>query len=258
MKSLSGMLGAMLLIFTPAVSRNSGNGRLVCQGEYSYVSREPAKQADQRKLDSWRMYALPDGSYDVEVELATKPGNPQIVEHHLFTSDFQPKGLTFFVPATPPDDEKPVQLDCDYEPNQIRCRASFNGTDSSATLAQKMPYVFMPNAEAPVFDMPWFSQMLVGQAERSVGARTPVAVVSLEDGETPDAIALKGDETEQVEYLGQEKIQVLEQSIVAHRFRTVHSEESQDFWLSPSGLLLQMQMGEGKIVLSGYQGQPLK
>src|SRR5215467_3778890 len=258
MKSLSGMLGAMLLIFTPAVGRNSGNGRLVCQGEYSYAGSEPAKQANQRKLDSWRMYALPDGSYQVEVELATKPGIPQIVEHHFFTSDFQPKGFTFLVPAAPPDVEKPVQLDCDYEPTQIRCRASFNGTTSSATLAQTMPYVFMPNAEAPVFDMPWFSQMLVGQAQRSVGAKTSVAVVSLEDGETPDSIALKGDETEQVEYLGQEKIQVLEQSIVAHKFRTVDSEGSQHFWLSPFGLLLQMQMGDGRIVLSGYQGQELK
>src|SRR5215470_9170179 len=193
MNSLSGMLGAMLLIFTPAVGRNSGNGRLVCQGEYSYTGSKPAKQANQRKLDSWRMYALPDGSYEVEVELATKAGDPQIVEHHRFTSDFQPKGFTFLVPAAPPDDEGPLQLDCDYEPTQIRCRASFNGTTSSATLVQKMPYVFMPNSEAPVFDMPWFSQMLVGQAERSVGAKTPVTVVTLEDGDPPDAIGLKGD-----------------------------------------------------------------
>jgi len=258
MKSLSGMLGAMLLIFTPAVGRNSGNGRLVCQGEYSYVGSEPAKQANQRKLDSWRMYALPDGSYEVEVEMATKRDDPEIVEHHLFTNDFQPKGFTFLVRPTTPDDEGPFQLDCDYEPNQIRCRATFNGTTSAATLAQKTLYVFMPIAEVPVFDCPWFYQMLVGQAQRSPGVKTSVALVSLKDGETPDSIALQSHESEQVEYLGQEKIQVLEQSIVAHRFRTVHSEESQDFWLSPSGLLLQMQMGEGKIVLSGYQGQALK
>jgi len=51
---------------------------------------------------------------------------------------------------------------------------------------------------------------------------------------------------------------VLEQSIVAHKFRTVDSEGSQHFWLSPSGLLLQMQMGDGKIILSNYQGQELK
>lgn len=247
-----------MLVVTPNVVRNPGNGRVVSQGEYWVVAGDPAKESKAGRMDSWIMYAMPDGSYEVEVEISVPPGDKKILERHTFTSDFRPTGLSFSVVGMDADEGGPVQLDCDYAPAEIRCRMTYEGSTSSATLAQSMPYVFMPSAEAPVLDTPWFAQMLVGQARRTAGYQTPVPVVTVDDGETENSMVLKVDETEQVKYLGQEKIEVMNQQILADKFQiTDDDDRPQNFWLSSSGLLLQLDMGDVKIVLRNYQGTPL-
>jgi len=259
MKNLSSIFGAMPLLFTPNLVRAQGSGRVVSQGEYWYVGGETQKKPDSRKLDSWTMYVLPDGSYAVEVDLAVPPEIPRVGERHTFTSDFQPTGFTFSVPKLEPENGGPVEIGCDYLSAEMRCHMTCEGTTSSATLAQPKPYVFMANDEVPVFDTAWFVQMLVGQALRSIGYTTEVAVVTIADGETENSLALKVKLTEQVKYVGQEKIEILNQQILAHKFQLIEEDDPpQSVWLSSSGLLLQMQMGEGKIILSNYQGQALK
>lgn len=72
------------------------------------------------------------------------------------------------------------------------------------------------------------------------------------------------EETEHIEYLGQEKIEILSQQIDAHKFRIEDKKNSGDpastqiYWTSQFGLLVEAADGDGpSLVLSAYDGPKL-
>jgi hypothetical protein len=112
----------------------------------------------------------------------------------------------------------------------------------------------------PSLDLPWFFQTVASQAEHSVGRKSAIPLVTIEDGDTPDSTILKVKEIEQVEYLGREKIEVVGQAVLAHKLQIDDpaSAAPEDLWLSDSGLLLQLsQQGNPSLLLTAYEGSPL-
>jgi hypothetical protein len=102
---------------------------------------------------------------------------------------------------------------------------------------------------------------LVSQAERNIGHKTPVSVITMEDGESENSIRLKIQGTGEAEYLGRETVAVLGQKVPAYKFRFTdpkRPEAAQNVWASESGILLSMTLGDStKIDLTEYQGPPL-
>ena len=135
-----------------------------------------------------------------------------------------------------------------------------NGVTTSPTLAQKMPYVFMPTAEAPSLDLPWFFQTIASQAGRSIGRKSDIPLITIEDGDAANSTLLKVQEIERVEYRGREKIDVAGQTVLAHKLQIDDPARAapENLWLSNSGLLLKLsQEGNPSLVLTNYEGPPL-
>jgi hypothetical protein len=260
-KSIAAVMGAMLLVTVFPGARDQMKGRLVCQGEYSAVGKDPQGKAKVVKRDAWRMKVTPDGDYSIVVELVTPGPSSSLQERHIFTSAMKPKGFEMSTTIKDGAGIASLKIHCDYGSEQINCAVS--GTHSaSATLAQKMPYAFFPSAQAPTFDLAWASQMFIVQAERTIGQTTTIPVISIGDGERRNSIKLEVVETQQVEYLGREKIEVLHQEILAHKFRMKAPnapKSGQDLWMSDSGLLLAITLdaADRKIMLTSYEGPPL-
>jgi hypothetical protein len=87
-------------------------------------------------------------------------------------------------------------------------------------------------------------------------------LITLDDSDAEKDVRLKVQEIEQVEYLGSETISVLGQKLLAHKFRLAAAKnaDAQEFWMSESGILLSMTLGEGghmRITLTQYEGPPL-
>jgi hypothetical protein len=102
----------------------------------------------------------------------------------------------------------------------------------------------------------------VSQAERSVGHITALPFISFQENITDESMKLAVIETAHVKYLGQEQVEVLNQKILAHKFQDIPEhpgdpEEPTMYWLSPSGLLLQVAEKSGvSLILSDYRGPP--
>jgi hypothetical protein len=63
-------------------------------------------------------------------------------------------------------------------------------------------------------------------------------------------------ETESVEYLDQENLEVMGQTVDAQKFRMQAAGKtgSMDIWLSHTGILLQASFSETRVALTAYQG----
>lgn len=251
-----------LTLFVSVVSaQNKGKPQLVCQGEYSALEKNSKGDPKTTRLDRWRMDSMPEGSYAVNIELE----RPSIEEHRLFTKELKPKSVVSVL-SVPSNGirvgTQPMTVKCDYGSTELSCHTTFDGSSAAATLGQKPPYSFVPTLEVLTFDLPWAFQAIVSQAERTVGHKTTISLIALEDGETPDSMVLKVQEVELVEYRGRETIEILGQKILAYKFRLVdpkNPERAQDFWMSESGILLSMTLGQGgaRINLTEYQGPSL-
>jgi hypothetical protein len=133
---------------------------------------------------------------------------------------------------------------------------------ASAKIMQKIPYVFMPSAAEPTVDLPWFYQSLASGAKRTTGSTTPIPFIAIEDGERENSIILKVEEVEQVQYLGREKVRIVNQDILAHKFQALNQDggtAADLFLMSDSGLILQVIRSAGvKYVLTSYQGPTIQ
>ena len=64
-----------------------------------------------------------------------------------------------------------------------------------------------------------------------------------------------------MEYLAQETIEILKQRVLAHKFRGKDrklANEELRYWLSQSGLLLRLKLGDVAIELTNYDGPGLQ
>ncbi|MGB7172238.1 MAG: hypothetical protein WBD23_01670, partial [Candidatus Acidiferrales bacterium] len=229
------------------------------QGAYSMVGNDANGARKVSKLDEWRMYADKDGSYSVDIEAAAQ--SPMMEEHYVLTTDLKPKSFSLIVSSKNSNASgESVTISCDFDSEKITCHTVGGGVTASPTLVQKIPYVFMPTAEAPSLDLPWFFQTIASQAGRSIGQKSAIPLVAIEDGDTADSATLKIQEVELVEYLGREKIEVAGRTVLSHKFRISipQSATPEDLWLSDSGLLLQLsQQGNPSLALTSYEGPPL-
>lgn len=259
MKSLAIVAGSMALLAWSVSIPGQEHTHLVAQGAYSMVGSDASGTKKVARLDEWRMYANQDGSYSVEIE--GPAGAPTLKEHYALTNNLTPKAFSLVLSSKDGDSSgKSVSISCDFGSESIVCRTIEDGVTASASLAEKLPYVFMPTAEAPVLDLPWFFQTIASQVERSPGQPAAIPLVTIEDGDKADSIILKVQEIEHVQYLGRQKIEVAGQNALAHRFRVTATDnaEPQNLWLSNSGLLLRLsQQGDPSWILTSYTGPPL-
>ncbi len=258
--SLATLIGITLLA-SGLPAQNEPKPKLVCQGEYSVLGKGSKGDPKTTRLDRWHMDLMQDGSYSVNVEME----RPRIEEYRLFTKELKPTSVVS-VGWVPSDGirvgSQPMTIEFNYGSTELSCHTTFNGSSAAATLAQRPPYASVPTFEALTFDLPWTFQAVVSQAERTIGHKTAIPLIVLEDGETKDSISLKVQGVVQVEYRGRETIEILGRKIPAHRFRLVDSKEperAQDFWMSESGILLSMTMDDSgtRINLTEYQGPSL-
>lgn len=259
MKSLAIVAGSMVLLVWSLSVQGQDETHLFAQGAYSMVGSDANGTKKVARLDEWRMYANQDGSYSIEVEGAAKA--PTLKEHYALTNNLRPKAFSLVVSSKDGDSSgKSVSISCDFGSESIVCRTTEDGVTASASLAEKLPYVFMPTAEAPSLDLPWFFQTIASQAERFPGQPAAIPLVTIEDGDKADSIVLKMQEIEHVQYLGREKLEVAGQNALAHSFRiiTTDNAEPQNLCLSDSGLLLRLsQQGNPSLILTSYTGPPL-
>lgn len=249
--------GALIQTQTQSVPE----GQPVCRGEYSAIGKDPSGASKTRKLDEWRMYAQPDGSYTVDVEKAFPGSQARLTEHLVFANGLRPTAfnLTLIPPLDRPN--KPIEIHCQYGQAVLNCQTSDNDGVASATLDAKMPYTFWGFVD-PVIDMVWAAQTVAAGAERSLDNSTAVPLITIEDGETEGSIRLKVEETEQVKYLGPENLEIVGKAVAADKFQMTSTNQSgsEYIWLSRSGLLLQLSSsdsGSGTVVLTSYEGPPL-
>jgi hypothetical protein len=246
-----GMLSCLSL-----ANQDQSKGRLVSQGEYSIVTKNPREAERTVKLDHWRMYAMADGSYSVDVESAASADRLKPEEHLIFTGNMKPKGFELVVSALH-DVSQTIRISCDYRSTEMRCRKEGPKSSASARIAQKMPYVFSPTAEEMIVDPSWFFQSLASVAERKTGRVTLIPGITIEDGEDENGITLKVQETEQVQYLGREKLKIVGQDVLAHKYRWLDmGAPAADLWMSDSGLILRVfrYNSTASYALTSYQG----
>lgn len=260
MKGLVVLTGITVLAMAVTNTRGQEKNRPVAQGAYSMVGigDENGNKKDA-KLDEWRMYTNLDGSYAVEIEAATQGAT--LKERYALTSDLKPKSFSLAVSSKEENASgESVTISCNFDTERIACHTAGNGVNASPALAEKLPYVFMPTAAAPSLDLPWFFQTVGSQAGRSTAQKSAIPLIAIEDGDTTDSTILRVQEIEQVEYLGQEKIDVVGQTVIAHKFRVSDPASAipEDLWLSDSGLLLRLtQQGNPSLLLTSYEGPPL-
>lgn len=260
MKSLAFVTGIAVLSWPVASIQGQEKNHLISHGEYSMVGITDANgNKKDAKLDEWRMYANEDGSYSVEIAGAAQA--PAMKENYVYSADLKPKSFSLVLSSgNNPTSSDSITISCDFGPEKITCRTVANGVTASAMLAEKMPYVFMPTAEAASLDLPWFFQTTASQAGRTAGQKSAIALITIEDGDTANSTILKVQENEQVEYLGRENIAVVGQTVLANKFRIreTGSTAPEDLWLSDSGLLLRLsQQGNPSLVLTSYEGPRL-
>lgn len=241
-----------------AVMVADAQGKLISRGEYSAIGKKDGKLTSV-KMDEWRMYALEDGSYSLSTATILRDKRRHLAEREILTKDLHPE--TFEVAISDDRDAshaRDMKIHCDFGPSAIVCQSTFEGVRSSATFAEKKPYVFIPTFEGPSSDMCWFFQSIGVQADRSVGRQTYIPTIGIKDG-PQNTIGLQLKETEHLEYLGRENIEILGETISAHKFSLASSAggPAESLWLSNSGLLLRFTSAGLSIVLTSYQGPPL-
>lgn len=206
------------------------------------------------------MYTMPDGSYLVFVELFTGDLPAKIEERHGFTADMKPKFFEFTAKSLDPANSVDTRVSCNYGKGEITCEMEFDGRTSSASMKQEQPYFFFLS-DSPIFDLVWASQMMVVQAARTPSQATPIPLLGVHDLDDLSGIKLAVDETERVQYLGRETIDIADHKVQAHKFQyRTQGQEAADseYWLSDSGLLLKMTTEDIAFVLTSYKGPKLQ
>ncbi len=203
------------------------------------------------------MCKMPDGNYLVEVQRLPLSEPFRVDERHLFTNTMEPLSADITLNLG-------AKIHCDYQSSEIACTIGGpDGTSISSQLPQLKPYVFAP-AILPLGDTPWFGQMVAIQANRTAGSITTMPLITMlndENGKDEDKLTVQ--ESESIEFLRFETIDLLNQRVSALKFRMRDSVstdpgDSDYFWMSNSGLLLQVTSGNQVVTaLSSYEGPHL-
>jgi hypothetical protein len=237
-----------------------------CEGAYSRISETGSSSPKETKLDEWRLYKLTDGNYSLEIEQADSRGRERIVERRTLSSDLRPIAFDIeLVSRSQPEDVR-LKIECKFSSVQVQCNANdvVGKMSATDTIQQKMPYAFLPIMGPFPVDLAWTSQMYLAQVDHTEGEKVVVPVVGFAEGENRSSLKLVSEDGDEVEYMGRESLERLNQKIVAHKFRlrsatSPDDPESTSFaWLSQSGLLIQLAHKDGPfLVLSAYHGPPL-
>jgi hypothetical protein len=248
-------VGLVALVF-PFQAKHS-EGQLLSEGQYSHWISNSQGTYSWIPIDRWHMYVMSDGSYSVHAELAPF-GKDGVHETRTLSSDLRLKGFSSSAHS--------VNISCDFNADNARCSLQVDESrvGSSASKEQRLPYNFMPFAGPFPFDIAWFYQAFVAQADRAPGRKATVPVLSLHDDVTNKGIELGIEETNQIEFLSREKIKILDREILADKFRIDDVErpnrENTNFvWVSQSGIILQIRgdSDDSSIRLTEYSGSTL-
>src|ERR1700721_2317900 len=165
---------ALAFVF-PFPARQTAS-RPLCEGQYSRWASAPGGSHSWVAIDRWRMYEAPDGTHTVDEGMA-----------------------------------RCGEISCDFRPNPGRCGVHNKKSNlrGSASREQATPYNFIPFAGPIPFDLAWFVQVSAAQADQTVGRKTRVAVLSLQDDASNKGIELGIAETEEIEYLVRKRSEFL-------------------------------------------------
>lgn len=251
---IKGLVLAMALVFAFPFPARQAAPQPFCEGQYSRRASTPGGSHSWGAIDRWRMYETQDGTYTIDAEIA--PFGEHVIQEMLVLSrDFRPRKFL--------SNARSGNISCDFGSSTVGCNVYSKKSNlrSSASREQATPYNFIPFAGPFPFDLAWFVQVSVAQADRTVGRKTKVPVLSLRDDSTNKGIELGIEETEEIEYLGQEKIRILDREVLAHKFRTDDVDhpgpQNADLvWVSYSGIVLQISTSEEdtSIFLTEYNG----
>src|ERR1022692_4550521 len=238
------------LLTSGLVAQNDAKQHVTCEGEYSAMFRDAKGNPKAVKIDSWHMDSMQDGSCSVDVELISPSATMKSLrtERHVLSKQFKPMSFVSVTSIGSGKEMESFKIECDFAMADISCRTTHNSSKAVATVRQTKPYIFWPSVEAPTFDFPWAFEAIASQSERIVGRKTALPLITLDEGQTKNDIVLKVQEVEQVEYLGKETIEIIGQKIPAYKFRLLDPKSgAQEFWVSESGVVLSMKLGEGRL-----------
>jgi hypothetical protein len=156
------MLSASLLC---AQHLANGKSSPVCQGEYSFVSKDAKGNRKVVKADRWHMDSIGDGSYSVTVEVLF-PIGANAEERRVLTKELKPKSYVLSVSTKAGDNDTIIRIECDYGTTELSCRTTDNGSSLSEKLQVKPPYLFLPIEDIAPQDFAWGFQSVASQAER--------------------------------------------------------------------------------------------
>src|SRR5436190_4844450 len=91
MKNALGSFLGIALLVNGLLAQDKAKQPIVSKGEYSTLTRNTRGEAKTNRIDRWRMESLQDGSFSVDVELATTVEGLKAEEHHLLTKELKPK-----------------------------------------------------------------------------------------------------------------------------------------------------------------------
>ena len=230
----------------------------VCKGEYSTLVE--GKGNHSSKLDEWVMYARPDNFLMITVRLASDPSGLS-AEHYVMTPQLKPVEMSTRLATV---DTPSIRVSCQRSQSETKCNAESGDSKESLRITQTEPYVVIvfPEELTIFYDVPWFYQRLASQAQRASGQHTGISIISAlrRNDVTGDTHVVNVID---VEYLGRERIQVLNQKLLAHKYHIRDPKNpknpQQDLWTSNSGILLKATAGyRPALILSAYEGRPLE
>lgn len=247
---------ALLALVFPFQAKHS-EGQLLCEGQYSHWISNSQGTHSWIPIDRWHMYAMPDGTFSVQSELAPF-GKDGVQEIRVLSSDLRLQQFQLNAHSR--------SISCEFSSAIIRCSAGIADSNlrSSASTRHAPPYNFFPFAAPVPFDLAWFYQASVVQVGHLIGRKIEVPVFCLHDNSTNTGIELGIEETNQIEFLNREKIKILDREILANKFRIddvdrPNSENTDFVWVSQSGIILQIRgdSDDSSIRLTEYSGSTL-
>src|SRR5580700_4974177 len=129
-------LAAVLLLSAYTLTGTRNQITPVCQGEYSKIKPDANGRTHSFTQDRWRMYAMPDGNYGVEVQRLPLSEPFRMDERHIFTKAMEPLSADIALQGG-------ARIHCDYQLREIACNIGGpDGTSISSRLPQRKPYVF--------------------------------------------------------------------------------------------------------------------
>jgi len=126
---------AVLLLSAYTLTGTRNQITPVCQGEYSKIKPDANGRTHSFTQDRWRMYAMPDGNYGVEVQRLPLSEPFRVDERHIFTKAMEPLSADIAIQGG-------ARIHCDYQLREIAC-LKFRLRDSGASDSEESTYLWM-------------------------------------------------------------------------------------------------------------------